>query len=889
MPISWEEIKLKAIKFSYDWKDGSSEESEAQPFIADFLEVFGKKIPKKEGKLEYPIHHPADSSLKKIDYFLKHIIAIEMKSRGKDLNIAVSQLFDRYIVNLPENEIPALALVCDFENMWLYRRIMGDQINYSKPIKFKTQNLHKYIKYFGIIVGDTVDSIRDDLMEVNMKAVEKLAKLHDALKNINYDKQDLSLFLVRILFCLFADNSGIFFENNFYSYISKSNPDGSDISLKILTLFDVLNMSNDDRNKNNLLTDELKAFTYINGNLFQGVLHIPYFDAKMRKLLIDCATFDWGKISPAIFGSMFQGVMDKNKRRELGTHYTSEENILKILKPLFLDDLWNEFELVKTIPEKLSRFHDKISKIKFLDPACGCGNFLIVAYRELRILELEVIKMLSKSKDYKLDLSIEIRVDVGQFFGIELESFPCMIAKVGMWLMDHMMNMEASKQFGRYFNRLPLEQGASIVCANALRLDWENVINKHDLSYILGNPPFVGYSNQSKEQKDDILKVCGLGNVDYVSGWYFKAMEYIQNTQIKCAFVSTNSITQGEQVTSIWKPLMKQGAYINFAVPTFKWTNEAKGKAAVHCVIIGFSLIKTEPNINPYLIEAPNIFVQSRSSSLCNVPKMVYGNKPVDGGFLMLTPHERLEIINKHPIAEKYIKRLYGAEEYINNIERFCLWLLDADPAELRQIPEIINRIEKVRQFRLSSKKIATQKFADYPSRFMEVRKPDKDYILIPRVSSENRQYIPIGFVSSEIIVNDSVHIIPEASHYHFGILTSIVHMSWVRTVCGRLKSDYRYSKDIVYNTFPWPETNLKQQSDIQIAALRILSKRQQYPNSSFADLYDKNVMPEDLKKAHENLDRIVMKAYGFNQKTTTEPRIVAALMEKYQALTSQA
>jgi hypothetical protein len=457
-----------------------------------------------------------------------------------------------------------------------------------------------------------------------------------------------------------------------------------------------------------------------------------------------------------------------------------------------------------------------------------------------------------------------------------------------MWLMDHQLNIVVSEEFNNYFVRLPLTESATIVNANSLKIDWNTIIPKDHLSIILGNPPFRGYSNQSKEQKDDILKVTGLGNVDYVAGWYFKAVDFIQNTKIKCAFVSTNSITQGEQVAAIWKPLMEQGAYINFGIPTFKWTNEAKGKAAVNCVIVGFSLIKSEPNINPYLINAPTVFIHSRTSPLCAVPKMVYGSKPVDGGFLMLTVNERDEILSKYPFAEKYIKRLYGAEEFIYNLEKYCLWLVDANPAELRQIPEIMERIDKVRKFRERSKKVATQKMADYPTRFMEVRKPDKEFILIPRVSSENRPYIPIGFVSADIIVNDSVHIIPEATRYHFGILTSNVHMAWVASVSGRLEMRYRYSKDIVYNNFPWPDTD-KYRSEIETAALRILSKRQQYQSVSLADLYDRNAMPVDLKKAHEHLDQIVMKAYKFNEKSPTEPEIVALLMERHQRLLSRA
>ncbi|MDR2198619.1 MAG: N-6 DNA methylase [Deltaproteobacteria bacterium] len=879
MTLLWAEIESRAISFSKRWETAHNEEAQAQRFVTDLLKVFGVDNPEINGGFEYKVQLTHDTT-GYIDYLWKKNIAMEMKSKGKDLEHAYLQL-KNYILNLPVEDIPDIWLVCDFENMWLYRR------STNQKWKFKTKYLHKYIKRFANIAGYATEHIREDLIEVNVKAAEKMALLHDQLKSHGYETHDLEIYLVRLLFCLFAEHTGIFPEGNFYKYLENSKPDGSDFSFRIEQLFRVLNLSEEARISHTLLSDELKSFKYINGNLFKDVLHLADFDAKMRKLLLDCASFDWSKISPAIFGAMFQGVMDKQMRREHGAHYTSEENIFKLINPLFMDELWNEFEHVKTSPKALNQFHDKISKLKFLDPACGCGNFLIIAYRELRRLELEVLKMENTSYVQTLDIHLKLKVGVEQFYGIELEEFPCQIAQVGMWLMDHQMNMLVSEEFGHYYARLPLTKSATIICGNALRMDWNDIIANSELSYILGNPPFIGYSNQNSKQKEDIQLVCKLGKVDYVAAWYFKAIKFIKNTQIKCAFVSTNSITQGEQVAAIWNPLIAQGGHINFGVPTFKWSNEAKGKAAVHCIIVGFSLIQSEPNINPYLIEAPNILIEKRCKPICDVPNMVWGNKPVDGGNLILDLEEKHALISQNPLAEKYIKRLYGAEEFINNIERYCLWLIDANPLELRQIPQIMDRVSKVKQFRLSSKKYATQRFANYPTRFMEIRQPDKDYILIPSVSSENRIYIPMGFVTPDIIVSNAVHIIPDATYYHFGILTSIVHMAWVRAICGRLKSDYRYSKDIVYNNFLWPKTTDKQKLEIETAAKTILAVRKLFPNNSLADLYDPLTMPEDLLKAHQNLDRYVLKAYKFEIKELSEAKIVAKLMELYKSVST--
>ena len=904
MQLEWEVIQSNAVAFSKRWKDCSNEKQEAQSFVRAFLGVFGVDGEAVDKGFENAVRIGGHD--KYIDYLWPGKIAIEMKSRGKDLALAFNQL-QNYMNHLPNSDdVPDLWMVCDFESIRLNRRSTNEIWN------FKTKDLRRHIKRFANIAGYETERIREDQVEVNVKAAEKMAKLHDALKLHGYDGHDLEVYLVRLLFCMFADDTGIFPQDNFLSYIEASKPDGSDLSDRISKLFEVLNMPEEIREKRTLLTDELKRFRYINGGLFADLLPSAEFDAKMRQTLLDCVNFDWNKISPAIFGAMFQGVMDKDQRRELGAHYTSEENILKLINPLFLDGLWQEFDRVKTSPAALDSFHAKIARLKFLDPACGCGNFLIITYRELRLLELEILKMKTGTNQLVLDISPMLKVNVEQFYGIEYEDFPCQIATVGMWLIDHQMNLRVSELFGQYYARLPLTQSATIVHGNALRIDWESVVPKRELSFILGNPPFLGYSNQSAEQKDDILSVYldekgkpykNAGKIDYVAAWYYKAAKLMMRASIRTAFVSTNSITQGEQVAAVWKPLYDMfGVHIDFGYRTFKWSNEAKGKAAVHCVIVGFSTGQSSEkiifdgdertavqNVNPYLVDAPDVFISSRNKSLCNVPSMVYGNKPTDGGHLFVEADEYQDFIVKEPAAQKYIRKIYGATEYINNIDRYCLWLVGAAPSDLKKLPLVMDRIEQVRQFRLASTKKATQESADTPTLFQEVRQPDSDYIIVPRHSSQSRRYIPFGFVSPDIIVNDAVLIIPDANLYHFGVLTSNVHMAWMRTVCGRLKSDYRYSKDIVYNNFPWPDATDEQKVVIEKLAQAVLDARALFADSSLADLYDPLTMPPEVLKAHRSLDRAVMMLYGFTpQNTPSEAVCVAKLMERYQMLMEQ-
>lgn len=899
MKLSWNEISARALGFSKKWRYAAEETAEAQSFLNDFFEVFGvdrkrvatfeTKVPMGKNKSGY------------IDLLWKGVILVEMKSRGKSLDRAYDQAKD-YAFNLQDDELPEYIMVSDFDNIKLYRNSTGQKWT------FKTSQLHRKVKLFADLAGYKTAADMPTDRKVDIEAAEKMARLHDILKSNGYEGHQLEVYLVRLLFCLFADDTGIFEKNIFFDYISNSKEDGSDLSTRIARLFEVLDTPHEQRVKQVLLSEELKRFEYINGNLFTERLSFADFDQKTRKILLECCYVDWGYISPAIFGAMFQGVMNPEERRELGAHYTSEENILKVIKPLFLDELWEEFERIKGNSKKLALFHEKLSKLKFLDPACGCGNFLIITYRELRRLELEVLKMLIDiGGQMVLDVSPYCKVNVDQFYGIEYEEFPSQIAQVGMWLMDHQMNTIVAEHFGLYYARLPLSQTATIVYGNALTIDWESIVSRQELNYILGNPPFIGYSLQSKEQKSDMLRTFldsngkptkTAGKIDYVAAWYYKAAQYIQSTNIRVAFVSTNSIVQGEQVAAVWKPIMDMfNISIDFAYRTFIWNNEAKGRAAVHCVIIGFSLRnnrtkfifgegnkKSCNNINPYLLNVPTIFIESRKKAICDVPNIVTGNRPADGGHLIIENWELEQFMQKDPLSQKYIHRFMGSSEFINDEKRWCLWLVDASPAELRKMPEVMKRVMACKEDRESSSDAGRRKLADTPTLFREQIEASKDYIIIPCTSSERRKYIPIDFVDKDVIASNAVLVILDASIYHFGILSSNVHMAWMRAVAGRLKSDYRYSKDIVYNNFPWPSPTEQQKESIEKTAQDVLNARALYPESSLSDLYDSLTMPPELVKAHNNLDRAVGKAYGYNG-ILAEEEIVTDLMGRYKQL----
>jgi len=911
MSLTWDEIQTRALAFSKRWKGGQFEQAEGQSFIRDLLYVFGVKDPLKVGTYEYKVLYAGGKSGSgRIDYLWKGKIAIEMKSLGENLTEAYHRQLSKYLANLPEEDKPKIWLVCDFETMRVYRSFT------KKPVDVKVAGLYKHIKLFAEIAGygDTERIVYPK--EVNIKAAEKMAVLHDTLKNCGYGGHDLELYLVRLLFCLFADNTGIFPKGSFLQYVEESKLDGTDLSNRLADLFKVLNMSEERRMERILLPDNLKRFRYINGNLFKDPIPTPEFNAKMRQTLIDCATFDWSNISPAIFGAMFQGVMDKDLRRELGAHYTSEENIRKLIDPLFMDSLRREFRAIKADPKALDAFHDKIAKMKFLDPACGCGNFLIVTYRELRELELDILKMKVNSDQLLMDISSLFKVTVEQFYGIEIVDFPCQVATVGMWLADHQMNMRASETFGQYITRLPLTQSATIVNGNALRINWEEIVPQNELSYILGNPPFAGARLMTSAQKEDVQIVFGknyrcIGNLDYVTAWYKRAAEYINGTKIRVAFVSTNSITQGEQVVLLWKPLFEEyGIKFDFAYRTFRWDNEAKGRAAVFCVIIGFNAtglsgperprfrgiiyeesgkkIKAD-NINPYLVDAGSVFIESREWPLCiDAPEMLFGSMPNDAGLLSnYSTEEKKRVVSEHPETKKWFKRLLGSEEFINNIERWCLWLEDVSPSDIAKSRFLKTILAEIQKNRLESKRASTKKLAETPYLFGEIRQPKTKYIIIPRVSSERRKYIPIGFISPSIIANDSVLVVPDATLYHFGVLTSNVHNIWTRAVCGRLKSDYRYSIKIVYNNFPWPNADDKQIAKIESSAQAVLDVRSDFPGSSLAELYDPLTMPQKLLKAHDNLDRAVMALYGFPTRNNGEEDIVAELMGLYESISN--
>jgi hypothetical protein len=900
MALSWNEIKSRAIEFSKEWENDFNEHAEAKSFMDAFFNVFGISR-KRVGTFEQAVKKE-DGKQGFIDFLWKGVILIEFKSRGKNLEKAHTQAKD-YFSGIKESELPKYILVCDFQRFRLY------DLEEDTTIEFPLSELVQNVQHFGYLLGYQ-KKVYKEQDPANIKAAELMGKLHDRLEEIGYRGHALEVYLVRILFCLFAEDTTIFNKQQFQDFVEqRTSEDGSDLAPKLQELFQVLNTEKEKRFTN--LDEQLAEFPYVNGKLFEEILPMASFDSKMRQSLLDCCYLDWSKISPAIFGSMFQSVMNPKERRNLGAHYTSETNILKLIKPLFLDDLWKEFESVKNNSKQLQEFHEKLSRLKFLDPACGCGNFLVITYREIRLLEIEILRFLRKSGQAVLNVSDIIWLDVDMMYGIEFEEFPARIAEVAMWLIDHQMNMQISNEFGQYFVRLPLKKNAKIIHGNALQIDWRDVIAKGELSYILGNPPFIGSKMMTQEQRDSIVRefenIQGSGVLDYVTGWYAKAAKYIQGTKIKVAFVSTNSIVQGEQVSVLWgQSFNKYNIKIHFAHRTFKWSNEAKGNAAVYCVIIGFANFDTTnktiyeyenirgeahsvkaTNINPYLVNAKDLFISKNSNPICNVPKMSFGNMPLDSGNLLLSDSEKIEFVKKEPKAEKFIKPLISAYEFLNGENRWCLWLVNAEPGELKAMPEVLKRVELVKKFRIESSRKQTVEKANTPTLFGEIRDFGDSYIVIPRVSSENRKYIPMGFFDRNSIASDTCMTIPNGNLYHFGILTSVMHMAWVKNICGRLKSDFRYSKDIVYNNFPFPENpGEKYIKAIETAAQRVLDARAEFPNSSLADLYDPLTMPPSLFKAHSELDRAVDLTYR-PQSFTSEANRMIFLFELYEKYTA--
>lgn len=899
MALSWNEIRDRAIHFAHKWKDETREEAEAKPFLDDFFDVFG--IPRKRVAVYEQKVKLLNTKDGFIDLLWPGVLVVEMKSKGKNLESAYQQALN-YVLSLPEYESPQYIMLSDFANIVLY------DLEGNTKLELPLSDFPKQIKAFGFMAGYQTKTYPPE-DPVNVKAVELMGKLHDQLLSIGYTGHPLKVYLVRLLFCLFADDTSIFGKSNFADFIrDRTSVDGSDLASKLAEIFQTLNTPTEKRFLT--LNEDLKSFPYINGSLFEEMLPMAAFNAKMREVLLAACSLDWSKISPAIFGSMFQGVMDVEARHALGAHYTSETNILKLIKPLFLDALYEEFETLKADNNKLKEFQKKLSQLKFLDPACGCGNFLVITYRELRLLEMEVIELLYKNQ-MATDVSMLTMVKVEQFYGIEIEEFPARIAEVALWMTDHQMNMQLGDKLGQYFSRIPLTKLNNIHNANALQLNWNTVVAPEALSYIIGNPPFLGSKRMSEEQRADLLKVAKdvkeAAVLDFVSAWYFKAINYIQETKIRVAFVSTNSITQGEQIGILWPNLLEKGAVINFAHRTFKWSNEAKGKAAVYCVIIGFSLYKTnesllfdypkvqgEPTlekvtkINPYLVEAPNTILPRRKDPICLVPGMNFGNMPLDGGNFLFTNSEKIDFVSAFPASEKFFRRFIGAREYINGEVKWCLWLDGVLPTEYRGIKGVMERINAVKIFRESSIAPSTVKHAATPYKFRDTNTPNT-FIVVPLTTSEFRKYIPFGYFTNGYIVGNSCSAIPNATLFHFGVLTSAMHMAWVKYTCGRLKSDFRYSKDIVYNNYPWPkDPSQKQIEAIEQAATVVLEVREKYisQGSSLADLYDPLSMPADLVKAHSALDKAVDLSYR-PQAFLNDAKRMEFLFELYEYYTS--
>lgn len=930
-----------ARHFADYWKGRGYEKGESQKFWLMLLgEVYGVEHPAEFISFEDQVH------LDHTSFIDGHIpatrVLIEQKSLGKNLNQPIKQSdgsfltpfqqAKRYITELPVDQHPKWVITCNFEKFLVYDMNRPN----GEPEEILLENLPAECYRLNFLV-DTGSTTLQKEMQISIQAGELVGKLYDAFLKQYKDPanpeslRSLNALCVRLVFCLYAEDADVFGKHlMFHDYMQKKGV--ANARQALIDLFRVLDQKPEERDP--YLDDDLAAFPYVNGGLFSAEnIEIPRLNEEIFDLILNKASadFDWRDISPTIFGAVFESTLNPETRRKGGMHYTSIENIHKVIDPLFLNDLKAELEqilssaVIRNREQSLKDYQKKLASLRFLDPACGSGNFLTETYIALRMLENRAIQELIRLRpvrhqDEKAEGQIGwagemmkeadyIQVSISQFYGIEINDFAVSVAKTALWIAESQMLKKTEDILSMPLDFLPLKTNAYIHEGNALRLDWEQVVPKDKLNYIMGNPPFVGYSLQSASQKEDILSVYvdekgkpykTAGKIDYVAGWYFKAAQLMQGTTIHTAFVSTNSITQGEQVASVWKPLYERfGIHIDFAYRTFRWDSEASLKAHVHCVIIGYSDSRAEKarflfsderfqivnNINPYLVEADDIFIESRSKPLCNVPLMATGNRPADGGHLIIEADEYDTFIQKEPNARPYIKKLVGSEEFINNKKRWCLWLVDVSPTNLRKMPEVMKRIDKCREDRLNSPDEGRKKLAERPALFRETKNPET-YIAVPAVSSERRKYIPFGFLGKDTIATNLIITIPNASLYHFGVLTSNVHMAWMRTVCGRLKSDYRYSKDIVYNNFPWPTPTDAQKAKIEQTAQAILDARALYPDSSLADLYDELTMPPELRTAHQQNDKAVMEAYGMPVKGTTESACVAELMRRYQALT---
>ena len=914
-----------AAEFAKRWQGRGYEKGDSQVFWTELrTEVFGVENPSTFIRFEEQV------KIDNTNFIDVHIpstkVIIEQKSIGKDLRKGIPQSdgsilnpfqqAKRYSAELAYSDRPRWIVTSNFEQFLVYDM---EQPN-GEPAEILLKDLGKEYYRLQFLVDAKSEHLSKE-MQVSIQAGEIVSRIYDALRK-QYDDDSpealrwLNILCVRLVFCLYAEDAGIFSRRDqFHDFLVIY--EAKDLRRALRDLFDVLNTPQEKRSK--YLQEELAAFPYTNGGLFEEEIEIPQFTEELKQTLLQNASldFDWSEISPTIFGAVFESTLNPETRRSGGMHYTSIENIHKVIDPLFLNDLRGELDEIleekveKQRKKKLDAYQDKLASLTFFDPACGSGNFLTETYLSLRRLENEVIRERYHGQMMMGEFLNPIKVNINQFYGIEINDFAVTVATTALWISEAQMLAETERIIHQDIDFLPLKSYTNIHEGNALRMDWETVVPKDRLNYIIGNPPFVGYSLQSKEQKDDILSVFvdingkpfkTAGKIDYVAGWYYKASELMQHTNIRAALVSTNSITQGEQVAAIWKPLKELfGIQINFAHRTFRWDSEASLKAHVHCVIVGFSVINNTnktifdgekiikaKNINGYLVDADDIFIEARTTPICNVPQMLNGGKPTEGGFLILTEEEKNKIIQTNPIAVKMIRPYMMGKDFIERKPRYCLWLVSVSPSDLRQCPMVMERIAKVREYRLASPKAATRNKAETPMLFDEVRECSTDYVAIPKVSSEKRRYIPMEFLPKEIIPGDKLFMLPAATYYSFGIMTSNVHMAWMRAVCGRLEMRYSYSNTIVYNNFPWPTPTDEQKAKIEQTAQAILDARALYPDSSLADLYDELTMPVELRRAHQDNDRAVMQAYGFNVKTMTESQSVAALFKLYNNIISQ-
>ena len=915
MRLSWNEIRARAAAFAEEWQDAAYEKGETQSFYNDFFNIFGVKrssVARYEERVKR-----LDNSSGYIDLFWPGVLLVEQKSAGRDLTKAYGQA-GGYFDALAEQERPRYILVSDFQTFELH------DLDERERTFFALADLPQHVEKFGFILGIQKRTFKDQ-DPVNIQASELMGDLHDALEQSGYTGHDLERFLVRTVFCLFADDTGIFEPRDiFLDFLeTRTREDGSDLGLWLARLFQVLDTPEDKRQK--ALDEDLARFPYVNGDLFRGPLRIPDFDAPMRQALLDACRFDWTAISPAIFGALFQSVMEPTERRSQGAHYTTEKNILKVIEPLFLDDLRAEFARLKARKDthrrlELHRFQQRLGTLRFLDPACGCGNFLIIAYRELRALEIEVLKELRAYRDDaetgELDVTALSVVNVDQFYGIEIGEFPTHIAETALWMMDHIMNNRLSLEFGQTFVRIPLTQSPHILNADALETDWASLLPPEECSYVFGNPPFGGQSYQSKEQREQMRRLTNprgrtASPLDYVGAWFLKAGVYVTG-ETRIGFVSTNSITQGEQVALLWPRLFDEYKLeIAFAHRTFAWGSDARGKAHVHVVILGLDRrdnarserrLFSYPDLNgdpeetwhatlsPYLFDVsglsnPHTIVRDISTPILDRPRMIRGVQPTDGGHYIFSDQERNDFIDREPSAEKFFRPFIGSREHINGLSRWILFLEEAEPEELRAMPLVVERIRRVRAMRLASRKAATVRLADRPTQLEGRSVPAAPFLVVPEVSSERREYVPIGWLEPPTIPSNLVRVLENASLSDFALLTSTMHMAWLRHVGGRLKSDYRYSIGLVYNTFPTPPegTDL---SKLELLAQAVLDARATHPGATLADLYDPDLMPPNLRKAHTALDRAVDRLYRRGGFTVERERVehLFGLYEKMRA-----